>query len=65
MFAMLLTSLNLVHGDIRHLEIRRRLLEFDCQVHGDIRHLEIVSIRQLYVIIVHGDIRHLENALQS
>ena len=30
----------IVHGDIRHLEIKQQALQRSHDVHGDIRHLE-------------------------
>ena len=49
-----------VHGDIRHLEIRKSYEAIAITVHGDIRHLEKCANSLDSLVFVHGDIRHLE-----
>ena len=50
-----------VHGDIRHLEMRKYYQQAYINVHGDIRHLEKILDSINNGRSVHGDIRHLEN----
>ena len=52
--------INLVHGDIRHLEKAQKQNSQLTDVHGDIRHLERTGCRFKKTVSVHGDIRHLE-----
>ncbi len=50
----------IVHGGIRHLEIKLHIKWLMIVVHGGIRHLETLTLRVPTSPRVHGGIRHLE-----
>ncbi|MFP0918966.1 hypothetical protein ACLDZI_01380 [Acinetobacter baumannii] len=55
----------LVHGGIRHLEIRFIDIYLNFAVHGGIRHLEKEIFGSCKILKVHGGIRHLEISFVS